>query len=95
MAHDDSTAPATKEDIRLLMEQMGKLYDADARWKDDIQNSISRWKDEIIEHFDVAVETIRHEMRAAHHDSIELLRDQTADHAKRIKRLERHAGLAA
>lgn len=93
MAHDDSAAPATKEDIRLLTEQMGKLYDANAQWKDDIQDSIAHWKDEIIEHFDVAAETIRHEMKAAHHDSIEL--DQTADHAKRIERLERRAGLAA
>lgn len=84
MPHDDATAPATKDDIRLLMEQIGRLYDANARWKD-----------EIIQHFDVAVESIRHEMQAAHHDSIELLRDQTADHASRIKRLERHAGLAA
>ena len=66
------------------MEQVGKLYDADARWKD-----------EIIEHFDLTVESIRHEMKAAHHGSVELLRDQTADHAKRIKRLERHAGIAA
>lgn len=84
MPNNDAAAPATKEDIRLLMEQIGKLYDANARWKD-----------EIIEHFDVAVETIRHEMKAAHHDSIDLLRDQNADHAKRIERLERHAGLAA
>jgi predicted metal-dependent hydrolase len=84
VAHDDSAAPAMKEDICLLIEQSGKLYDANARWKD-----------EIIEHFDVAVETIRHEMKAAHHDSIEMLRDQSDDHAKRIERLERHAGLAA
>lgn len=94
MPHDDATAPATKEDIHLLMEQIGKLYDANAQWKDDIHTSISSWKDEIIEHFDVAVESIRHEMKTAHHDSIELLRDETADHAKRIKRLERQAGLA-
>lgn len=30
MPHDDAAAPATKEDIRLLMEQIGKVYDANA-----------------------------------------------------------------
>lgn len=75
--HDDAMAPATKDDIRLLMEQIGKLYDANARWKE-----------EIIGQFDLTVESIRHELKAAHHDSVELLNDQTAGHASRIKQLE-------
>lgn len=76
------------------MGQMGKLYDANSRWREEIFHATAAWEDEIIEHFDLAVETIRHELKAARRESIELLRDQTGDHTKRIKRLDRHAGLA-
>jgi hypothetical protein len=40
------------------------------------------------EHFDLAVETIRHDLMEAHRDRIE-------DHELRIRRLERHPRLKA
>lgn len=57
------------------MGEIGKLYDAN-----------ERWKNELLRHFDVAVETIRHDLRGAHRDRME-------NHEQRITRLEQRAGL--
>lgn len=85
-AMTDNTAPATKADITGLMEHLDRsiqeLYDAN-----------SRWKEEIIRHFDVAVEDIRHDLLGARRDEVELLKDGHSDHELRLKRVERHVGL--
>jgi hypothetical protein len=60
-----SSSPATKDDVRLPMQEIGKLYDAN-----------ERWKDELIPHFDVTVKTIRHDVQAANKDRIENLEDR-------------------
>lgn len=73
----DSQAPATKTDIAMLMKEIGKLYDAQDRWKEEIRR-----------HFDLTVETIRHDLRGANKDEIVALKD-------RVSRLERHTGLVA
>ncbi|MEK7218184.1 MAG: hypothetical protein AAB728_01825 [Patescibacteria group bacterium] len=95
MTPQDHTAPATKQDIALLMESIGKLYNADERWKDEIIDANERWKDEIIRHVDVTVENIRHELRSANREEIEVLKDRSKDHGARIQRLESAAGLSA
>lgn len=46
----DATAPATKEDVRLLMEEIGKLYVANEGWKEELKR-----------YFDVVAENIRHD----------------------------------
>jgi hypothetical protein len=71
-----NSPPATKADIKLLMSSIGRLYDANERWKDEVK-----------QHFDVAVETIRHELVSANRDKVQALVD-------RVSRLERHTGLA-
>lgn len=81
---DDGQAPATKEDVRLLMESIGRLYDANERWKEEVK-----------EHFDVVVEQLRHDLLGASKDKVELHEDRLADHARRLTRLERRAGLVA
>ena len=43
-------------------------------------------KQELKRHFDVTVETIRHDLLGANHDKIEVIKD-------RVTRLERHTGL--
>ena len=53
-------APATKADIRMLMVEIGKLYDANQRWKDELKG-----------HFDLAVENIRTDLVGANKDKIE------------------------
>lgn len=72
-----SSPPATKEDIKILMEQFGKLYDAN-----------EQWKNEILRHFDVSVETIRHDLLGANKERIE-------NHEDRITRLEHHVGIGS
>ncbi len=80
---DDQT-PATKADIKALMDSIGGLYDRS-----------ERWKNEIMQHFDVVVENLRHDFIWANRDAIELLKDVRIDHEDRIMRLERHADIVA
>lgn len=73
----DPKAAATKEDIAMLMDSNAKMYDAMAGWKDELK-----------EHFDVALENVRHDLIGANKDRIE-------DHEHRLKRLETQTGLQA
>jgi hypothetical protein len=57
---DDDKAPATKADIQLLMAEIGKLYDANERWKDELKG-----------HFDLTVENIRTDLTGANKDRLE------------------------
>lgn len=84
----DDQAPATKKDIKMLMDQIGKLYDANEGWKDEILEANEKWKDELKEHFDTIAENIHHDMlKGALNDKVEQCKD-------RIVRLEQHVGLA-
>jgi KaiC/GvpD/RAD55 family RecA-like ATPase len=78
----DPSAPATKADIQLIMAELGKLYDANQRWKNEMK-----------EHFDLTVENIRHDLEGANRDQIDVLKDRSTDHQRRIVRLEKLAGL--
>lgn len=99
MPKRNDTTPATKSDVKLLMEEIGKLYDATERWKDELADKTQRWQllsaNEVKQHFDLVVEQIRHDLLAANREQIELLRDRTDGHANRITRLEQHAGYVA
>lgn len=84
-----STAPATKQDIQILMEQMGKYYDGTERRLVGMEVKMKEWKEDLKDHFDVVAENIRHDLlKGALHDKIE-------QHEDRIILLEQHAGLAA
>lgn len=80
----DPQAAATKADIAMLMQEMGKLYNANERWKEELKS-----------HFDVALEHAKFELLGAHKDKVSMLNDTALDHTRRITRLERHAGIAA
>lgn len=82
----DDTTPATKADIQMLMDSIGKLYDANERWKDEVMSDVKR-------HFDVVVEQIRHDLKGANREAIEVHKDRTNDHETRIGRLEARAGI--
>jgi len=53
-----------------------------------LRHDMAKLKDEILRHFDLTVETIRHDLLGANHDEIENIKD-------RVKKLERHTGLVA
>ncbi len=73
---------ATKDDITAIMGELGKLYDANERWKDELKK-----------HFDLAIEIIRHDLKTAGRDEIEMLKDQLKEDRRRIGRLEIQCGL--
>ena len=80
----------------MLMGQIGRLYDANERWKDEIIGTVDARIDGKIKaseertkrHFDVVVEDIRHDLEGANKDEIEVTKD-------RVTRLEKHTGLMA
>jgi hypothetical protein len=57
---DASQAPATKQDIAMMMDEFGKLRD-----------EIVEWKEEIVHEFHVVKEDIRHDALGANKDRIE------------------------
>lgn len=78
---NDDTAPATKADIRYLRTEVNAKFEMHTA--------------EIKRYFDLAVETIRHDLLGANRDQIEVLKDRSANHERRIRGLEAAAGLAA
>lgn len=81
----DPTAPATKQDIALLMEEMGKLYMANAKWKEEILGELKASEGRMKLHFDTVAENMLHDFRSGWNDKF-------TDHEERILRLEQRAG---
>ncbi len=87
MPKGDAKAAATKQDIAMLMEQMGKMFDEIAGLRTDNRGIRAEMKDMesrlllVIEQF--------------HADVNAMYNDKLSQHDVRITRLERHAGLAA
>jgi hypothetical protein len=106
---DDTTAPATKQDIAMLMEEFGKMWmwraEVDSRFitlkenmtllRQEIKEEISQGKAEMKDHFDLVAENIRHDFVAANREEIEVLKDRSKDHGKRLGALEQVVGIAA
>lgn len=86
MSNKDDQAAATKQDISMLMEQMGTLYDANERWKDEILDANEKWKDEIIHEFHLVAEDSKHDIGGVQNDRI-------AGVENRVTRLEQHTGM--
>ena len=81
----DPTAPATKEDVKGIMEYLTRNEEEIHNLKQQLKGD----KKEIKHHFDVVAENIHHDLlHGALNDKVEL-------HEDRILRLEQHAGLAA
>ena len=102
MTPQDPQAAATKQDIAMLMDEMGKMHmsierihNDTANWKDEMKQDMRDWKKEIVHEFHVVAEDIRHDMLGAHKDKIGVLSDRSDRHEKRITKLEQHTGLIA
>lgn len=81
-----TSAPATKQDVRLIMEELGKLYDANEGWKTEIVGKMETWKKEVIEGFHVVAENIHKDAISANKETIDL-------HRNRIENIENVLGL--
>ena len=85
--------PATKEDIAMLMDSIGKLYIANKEWKDEIIDSLDARIEKKINasekrmkfYFDFQLETKFCDLRDSMNDKFSLVYD-------RFDRLERHVG---
>ena len=95
----DNTSPATKEDIAMMMEQIGSYYDRTekrlVKIEDRIEaseermtNHIAASEDQMKRHFDVVTENLHYDLLGAHKDKIQ-------QHEDRIRRLEKHTKLIA
>lgn len=85
----DNTAPATKEDIGLIMNEIGKLYMANEQWKNDLEESIEKKAEETKQHFDVVAENLHANMLGAHTDKISVIDDRSLQNRSRIEKLEK------
>ena len=92
---DDNNIPATKADIKMVMDAIRDLSDQNEKWMDEIATANEKWKDEIIRHFDIKVGQIRHDLMGANRDEISSLIDANEKHEQRLTRLEEHAGLVS
>lgn len=95
MARHDQSAPATKADIAAIMESIGRLHDANERWKDEILHATKRWKEDIIHHFDVALENAAHNLGGIFKDRTQQHHDDLGDLKRRVRAIESHLGLVA
>jgi len=82
--NDDNQTPATKGDIKRL----------DGNFK-RLETKMDQWKEEIIRHFDVVAEQLRHEVLGANRDEVGVIKDKQTNHEERIERLEQHTGVVA
>ncbi|MBC7815809.1 MAG: hypothetical protein IAG10_02795 [Planctomycetaceae bacterium] len=86
MKHDAELA--TKADLNLLKTEIAQEFA-------ELRKELTGMKDEILRHFDVMVETNRHDLLGAKHDEIEVLKDRSKSHERRIVRLEGFTGVTA
>jgi hypothetical protein len=82
----DDLTPATKGDIQRLDREIQQLEARVTRKLEDLEATM-------LHHFNLAVETIRHDLLGVHRDQVEVLKDRQHDHEQRILVLERSAGL--
>lgn len=71
----------------MLMDSIGKLYDANERWKNELRDDGKRAKDDMKGHVDLRIEQLRHDLLDAKKDRVE-------NHEDRLRKLERHTGMA-
>lgn len=90
---EHSTTPATKADIGLIMNEIGKLYIANEQWKDEIITYVDNKAEETKRHFDVVAENLKHDFWGIHNDKISVLNDQANDHEERLVTIEKQLAI--
>ena len=104
---DTNQSPATTADLAALEQRMdgkldglehrmdSKLDQLEQRMDDKFTTMKTELLDELKRHFDLTVETIRHDLQGANRDELSMLSDTTRDHEGRLQTLEKVAGIAA
>jgi hypothetical protein len=78
---EDAHEPATKGDLHRL--------------RGEIASKMATMQEEIVRHFDVAVENIEESLRGANADEIDTLRDADRSLHERLTPLEQRAGISS
>ena len=82
--------PATRGDLRRAETRLrGEFH----RNGIDLRREMAALKQELLDHFDAAVENIVESLRGANADELSLLRDLAKNHDSRLKAVEQKAGL--
>ncbi|MBI3332278.1 hypothetical protein HYZ99_04990 [Candidatus Peregrinibacteria bacterium] len=91
----DDSKPATKGDLKKFSTK-DDLKKSEERMHQIIKSELQKndRSDEVMRHFDVRLEEIRHDLKGANKDQIEVLKDHDQDHQRRIVRLEHATGVA-
>ncbi len=79
-------APATKQDVKALVDAIASSHKQMERRFAEMQKLNRKWKDEILGHFDVRFELLRS-------DLLDAQNDRFGNHELRISRLERNSSL--
>lgn len=91
------TTPATKGNLNELERKFDDRFSKiEGRMETQKQELLDRMDDdtkEIKRYFDVVAENYFKELLGANQDERSLVKDQAADHERRIRRLERNAGI--
>ena len=74
--------------------QMTAKFITKAEVEETMIKALTAAVNELKRHFDVMVETMRHDFQDAHRDGYQHLRNRQSDLELRVNRLERHASLA-
>lgn len=94
----ESAAPATKDDIKLLMDEIAKFYQASERWKNELTENVEAkmeaWKEEIKGHFDLVAEQLRSDIVSATREEVAGLKDATQGYQQRLRRVEQALGIS-
>jgi hypothetical protein len=89
----DSTAPATKLDVTLLMDEIGKLYIANEAWKNELNKGFKSSERRIKRYVSVKLENVAAELKGAKKDRVSQHDDKIEVQDKRLKRIEESLGL--
>lgn len=82
--------------VGVLDEKVDKLDARVGKLDENVEKldvKVEACKAEMVRHFDVVAENLRHDVLGALNDLANLFRDLRANHETRIRRLERHVGL--
>ena len=85
---DDPQSPATQADLQQVRAEMHERFTTSDDQFLRVFEYIDRKAEEIMRHFEVVAEQLRHDAMGANRDDIEGVKD-------RITRLEQHTGLIA